>query len=208
MVGDVNELRLPFWFRVPGLTKLSDLDIQRQAMFSLLCADRLALCFAKLGDINTQPIPNEIASILDHLWEIIGSDSFGDFKGDIDLERKCEELLPDWESQDYLWKMQTLNAGAAVIYCLTLLRTRSVQCAIDASVSTVEALASYIRSTHGDAGLDLPAGEVQEHALMQKELHKQERDIIVLEGPMSINRGTIDRLREENQAYVVPVALN
>jgi uncharacterized protein YjaG (DUF416 family) len=177
--------------------RLSALSARKQAAFLLLLCERMMPEFRQFAS----EVGLDLTVCRDCLecgWEYLaGNPSTHDY---LALAEACLRIAPDTEDHDHVLTSAALDAALSLNDLMIFLSDQKIDHIVEAASLARDTVFLYLRCTQGP-GLDsLSLEDENRHPLMQRELKRQEEDLVFLEClPSDVDEKLIPSLRERSK---------
>jgi uncharacterized protein YjaG (DUF416 family) len=150
----------------------------KQVAFLLLLCERMMPEFRKFAK-DTGFDLTVYGDCLEEGWEYLGGKARE--QNYENLAKACLESAPDTENFDDQLTSAALDTALSISYLMSFLADHAVDHIVDSVGLALDTVALFVQRTEAVAPYSLSLDRVDGHWLMQRELKRQEEDLVLLE---------------------------
>jgi uncharacterized protein YjaG (DUF416 family) len=177
--------------------KLSGLSSLKQLAFLLLLCERMMPELHRFAK-DTGLDPTVYRDRLEQGWQhLAGTTKLQDYQA---LAKACLDGAPDTENFDHIFTSAALDAALSINHLMIFLSDHNVDHVAEAAGLARDTVALFVDRTEAPRPCSLTNEQVNGHRLMQRELRRQQEDLIFSENlPNDVDQEMFVRLRERSK---------
>lgn len=184
-------------FQETLIQRLVVLDGDRQAVFALLCAERLRRCCIEFGKTNSRDVSPYLAA-LDLAFASTSEPLTGTAINDA-VGTDWQRCIPEFDEFEDCLSEQALAGMLALVHAV---ENGGMKSLLHTSQQLIEAVDDYIFQQSSDDGREFD--HKQPHPLRDREMRRQLDDCEWLKSQATINEQVIGDQRAANIAFSIP----